>query len=353
MTNGRNSYPIYRRRKNGINVVVRTATLDNGWIVPYNPFLLAKYDCHLNVEVCSTIKAVKYLYKYIYKGHDRVSITVQDGIEQRDYDEISAFQSARWMPPLEAVWRIFRFCMNEIHPNVMPLQVYLQNMQTVLFRAYERLENIADDDSRKRTMLTAFFERNQTDPFAHTLLSTVSGTLCLVRAKIREDLASEKKRILWDRFFSALSEDYTLAFSESPSKVLNLTLRKDEVVDRRKAKEIEEQLSIPITLEELNAINLLNIEQKRAYEIIYDRVMEKRPGAFFVDGPGGTGKTFLYSSLLAQLPKKGFIALAVASSGIAASNISGGRTANSLSKFLLILKKIKVVKFQNKVRLLN
>ena len=30
-----------------------------------------KYDCHINVEVCSTIGAVKCLYKYIYKGHDK------------------------------------------------------------------------------------------------------------------------------------------------------------------------------------------------------------------------------------------------------------------------------------------
>ncbi|XP_074298793.1 ATP-dependent DNA helicase PIF1-like [Silene latifolia] len=111
----------------------------------------------------------------------------------------------------------------------------------------------------------------------------------------------------------------------------------DENIETRKAKEIEEQLSIPITLEELNAINMLNVEQKSAYEIIYNRVMERRPGAFFVDSPAGTGKTFLYSALLAQLRKKGFIVLAVASSGIAPSNISGGRTSNSLFKIPLDL----------------
>ena len=39
---------------------------------------------------------------------------------------------------------------------------------------------------------------------------------------------------------------------------------------------------------------------------------------FFVDGPGGTGKTFLYKGLLAQVRSQGHVALAVASSGIAA-----------------------------------
>ena len=29
-----------------------------------------KYNAHINVEICSTVMAVKYLYKYVYKGHD-------------------------------------------------------------------------------------------------------------------------------------------------------------------------------------------------------------------------------------------------------------------------------------------
>lgn len=35
---------------------------------PYNRALLYKYRSHINVEVCSTLYAVKYLHKYIYKG---------------------------------------------------------------------------------------------------------------------------------------------------------------------------------------------------------------------------------------------------------------------------------------------
>jgi hypothetical protein len=38
-----------------------------------------------------------------------------------------------------------------------------------------------------------------------------------------------------------------------------------------------------------------------------------------VDGPGGTGKTFLYKALLARVQSKGLIAIATATSGIAAS----------------------------------
>ncbi|KAH0650144.1 hypothetical protein KY284_030056 [Solanum tuberosum] len=54
--------------------------------------------------------------------------------------------------------------------------------------------------------------------------------------------------------------------------------------------------------------------------------------AFFIDGPGGIGKTYLYHTLLATVRSKGFIALATATSGVAASVLPGGRTAHSRFK---------------------
>ncbi|KAM0012162.1 putative DNA helicase Pif1, P-loop containing nucleoside triphosphate hydrolase [Helianthus debilis subsp. tardiflorus] len=56
------------------------------------------------------------------------------------------------------------------------------------------------------------------------------------------------------------------------------------------------------------------------------------PGVFFIDGPGGTGKTFLYNALLAQVRARGLIALATTSSGAAANNMPGGRTVHSRFK---------------------
>ena len=54
-------------------------TVDNRWVVAYNLWLLLKYYCLLNVEVCSSIKSIKYLYKYVYKGPDRVTMEVHRG----------------------------------------------------------------------------------------------------------------------------------------------------------------------------------------------------------------------------------------------------------------------------------
>lgn len=71
-------YPTYRRRDNGIEALVRGHQVSNEFVVAYNPYLLAKYDAHINVEVCSTVKSVKYLYKYVFKGHDMATVEVQD-----------------------------------------------------------------------------------------------------------------------------------------------------------------------------------------------------------------------------------------------------------------------------------
>ena len=55
----------------------------------------------------------------------------------------------------------------------------------------------------------------------------------------------------------------------------------------------------------------------------------------FVDGPGGTGKTYLFNSILEHVRRAGHIALAVATSGTAALLLDGGRTAHSTFKIPL------------------
>lgn len=74
-------YPKYRRPNNGPVARVRTQEVSNEFVVPYNPYLLAKYDAHINVEVCSTVKSVQYLYKYIFKGHDAATLELWTGNE--------------------------------------------------------------------------------------------------------------------------------------------------------------------------------------------------------------------------------------------------------------------------------
>lgn len=58
-------------------------------------------------------------------------------------------------------------------------------------------------------------------------------------------------------------------------------------------------------------------------------------GFFFLDAPGGTGKTFIIALILARIRSQNHIALAIASSGIAATLLDGGRTAHSALKLPL------------------
>ncbi|XP_021717300.1 uncharacterized protein LOC110685147 [Chenopodium quinoa] len=98
--------------------------VDNGWVVPYNSWLLLKYDCHINVEICSSIKSVKYLYKYVHKGVDRVSMEVPAGAE---YNEIQQYVDVRWVCAPEALWRIYQFPITRLCPSVDRLQLHLQD----------------------------------------------------------------------------------------------------------------------------------------------------------------------------------------------------------------------------------
>lgn len=58
---------------------------------------------------------------------------------------------------------------------------------------------------------------------------------------------------------------------------------------------------------------------------------------FFLNAPGGTGKTFLMSLALAAVHARLDIAVAVATSGMAATLLEGCRTAHSALKFPLNL----------------
>lgn len=81
----------------------------------------------------------------------------------------------------------------------------------------------------------------------------------------------------------------------------------------------------------------LNDEQKAVYNQINTKIESNEGGIFFLDAPGGTGKTLLINLLLAKVRSTRGIALAVASSGIAATLLEGGRTAHATFKLPLNL----------------
>ena len=171
-----NGYPFYRRRspENGgrtYNTCVKGQefTIDNRWIVPYNPFLSLKYKAHLNVEVVTSVQCVKYLYKYITKGSDRVIIQLANG-EKKDIsnDEVERFVNARYISASQAYWRLYEFRISERYPPVEKLPLHLENEQTVYFQP-EQASEIASKPP-PITKLTAYFDLNKESSEARNIL---------------------------------------------------------------------------------------------------------------------------------------------------------------------------------------
>lgn len=166
-----NGYPLYRRRL-GMTYNAHGRMIDNTHVVPYNPYLLLKYNAHINVEVCTSLRAVKYIYKYIYKGFDcaNMTITAADNPTLR-YDEISNFINARYVSAPEAMWRLLESPMYDHSHTVMRLPVHLPNQQRIMFETGREQEALEAAQTGK-TKLEAYLQLNTIDVNARNLLYT-------------------------------------------------------------------------------------------------------------------------------------------------------------------------------------
>lgn len=95
--------------------------------------------------------------------------------------------------------------------------------------------------------------------------------------------------------------------------------------------------TVQLTKEVSDNVPKLNQEQLKVYNEIINSVTFNSGQLFFLDAPGGTGKTFSINLLLATIRSGRNIAIAVASSGIAATLLDGGKTAHSAFKLPLNL----------------
>ena len=476
---GNDGYPEYRRRSiedgglcfsstiRGIKI-----TIDNRWIVPYSPLLSKTFKAHINVEYCHSVKAIKYIFKYITKGHDMAVFRAEDS--SNTADEVQRFQVGRYISSGEAVWRIFSFPIHERYPTVQHLAVHLENGQRVYFTQANLHARVA---SPPETTLTGFFRLCQEDEFARSLLyseipkyftwntrgkkfqrrkqgtpvvgwpnlystdalgrvytvnprdqecfylrlllvnvrgpksfvdlKTVNGHVynsyretCLELKLLENDThwfstmndashTSHPRQIrtlfaiiltacspsnpieIWEKFKDNMGEDllhqvrvsrndmaipYTadiynevlILLENTCLTMINKQLkqlgmpepnRSLDVQDRDLSRETGfdvEQLSQFVKIH----VPMLVPEQRTIYEKILEMVTREIGGLLFVDAPGGTGKTFLIAVILAKIRSEGRIALAIASSGIAATLLDGGRTAHSALKLPLDLQAI-------------
>ncbi|XP_062088611.1 uncharacterized protein LOC133795174 [Humulus lupulus] len=355
--------------------------------------------------------------KYIYKGHDRVAFNLVSETNNQQIDEIQQFQSARWIAPPEAMWRIYGFIINEMSPAVYSLHLHLEDQHPITFQANDDLINIHNLDRSRKTMPTQFFALNRVDENAKKLLykqipeyyvwnhqhkewtprktktvigrivtanpfegeryfmrilinhvrgplsfedlRTIEGILaptfreaatmhgllqrdsslenCLHEASLYQMPSSLRRlfatilvycnptnpRDLWERFEEDMSIDFKSS-EDSTSTARYHVLR-----------EIDDELGVEIPEEDITSSRSLNSEQQQVYNAVLEKVLSNQNVAFFVDGLGGTGKTFLYRALLATIRSRNLVALATASLGVAASILPGGQTAHSRFKLPL------------------
>lgn len=414
--------------------------MNNSFVVPYNAYLLDRFDCHINVEVCSTVSAVKYLYKYITKGHDRALVQVENEADQNQaIDEVQRFLDSRYIGPVEAAWRIFEFSLCGQMHSVERLPVHLPGQQMVVFDedAPERgLERAA------RTKLTAFFElccqdenarqylyheipehytwkketkrwqprQNHTKKIARMyMVNPAEGErfylrllLCHVRGpRSFEDLRTFEGQVhatfheaavarglcLTDHVWDSCMEEAAASASAKQLRDLFIMLlvhcqvisvielfnthlpsmrddythqgMTEEEAFHHVAQYIDDKLRTfnkswyqfglpPFVPVRPNAIvddapdlaiandapafdiDALNEQQREVFEAVRDYVEDGLgSNLFFVDGPGGTGKTFLYNTMINYYKSQGKKVLVVASSGIAACLLPDGCTAHS------------------------
>ena len=156
-----NFYAVYRRRspekggrtmKNPKNGRI----IDNRWVVPYNPYLSLRYNCHINVECCSSPKAAKYLYKFVTKGTDRAMVSTE--FEGQPRDEIAEYIDLRSVGSSEAAWHLLAYPITDKFPAVLALRVHLQDQHQVVFDMDTEEEAL---EQQRETELTAFFRFNQ------------------------------------------------------------------------------------------------------------------------------------------------------------------------------------------------
>ncbi|GKC55967.1 ATP-dependent DNA helicase PIF1-like protein [Tanacetum coccineum] len=137
-------------------------------------------------------------------------------------------------------------------------------------------------------------------------------------------------RKLWDDHYESLSKDYSLNCA-SVERVQNMVLMDISTILQSMGKSLSD-FDLPNITADVRPY-AFGCREKNPYDTIMRHVDADSPGVFFIDGPGGTGKTFLYKkALLANVRSRGIIALATASSGAAANNMTGGRTAHSRFK---------------------
>jgi hypothetical protein len=126
------------------------------------------------MEWCNQSSSIKYLFKYIHKGYDRITASVVRGRNTAQnegvvLDEIQQYIDCRYVSPSEACWRIFSFKIHGRQPAVERMFFHLVGENTICYTDHDRMENILEKASVTESMFTSWLQANETYPSARKL----------------------------------------------------------------------------------------------------------------------------------------------------------------------------------------
>ena len=91
-------------------------------------------------------------------------------------------------------------------------------------------------------------------------------------------------------------------------------------------------------------VEKMTYEQKEFFDSVIKSINDGKGGIFCLNAAGGTGKTFTLNTLLDCVRGDGFVALATASSGVAAKLLHNGTTVHS--RFKIPINVIMLINFK-------
>ena len=157
-----------------------------------------------------------------------------------------------------------------------------------------------------------------------------------IQYQFRDMIGNQNYQMADNDIRNHLLDNLTALFAKSGSNIRNFNLphRTNASAASSGNRLVEEELSynVACSSDQSDLLSSLNDDQIVAFNSIVNRVTNEEPGFFFVSGYGGTGKTFLWNCIVTHLRSQKKIVLTVASLGVAALLLPGGRTTHSRFK---------------------
>ncbi|KAH7665981.1 DNA helicase protein [Dioscorea alata] len=295
----------------------------NCFVVPHNVDLIIRYQAHINVEVCNNTRAIKYLFKYINKGLDRARVIFEESTSLHKTDEIKNSLDCRYLSAYESYWRLFEFPLHHREPSVQRLLIHLPEEHNIYFSDRQSIPGIISNLDIEKTMFIEWMVTNKIDERGRSLLYADFPTkftwyqkykkweyrkngelyyLRLLLNEIKGATSYEDLRTINGITYTTYKETcFVLGILGDDSEWLDALTQASHWATGAQLR----QLFVTIILF-CDVTNKKNIEE-----------------CFFVYGRGGTGKTFLWTTIINGIRSEGKIVLAVGSSGIASLLLPG------------------------------